>query len=283
MKIVIPTYQRSHRIHLNGGSLYALREVLDQVVLVVRPEEEHLYEVHGVELDVLPVTVKNIGQTRQYIWDKYSKSEDYFVMMDDDVQYFNQSLRVQDYRPGTFELKKPDQFWFCPRVETRTEITKMFKTLKGELERGTGMCSPRPNWTFPDGSDKNYPVRGSVFVTGFWCFNAKILRDKNLRFDNFNSCSDIDFLYQVLSLGIDCTYRMDYKYNIDLMCVSSELHTNEVQEYRDFMAKYPEYVKKRKSGKAYNYGFAEEGRGSLTYLRHKLLIDARNEKQNQVK
>lgn len=274
MKIVIPTYQRAHRIAEKGGSLHAFRHILKDVVLVVRPEEVEAYSVHGVALDVLPAWVKNIGQTRQYVWDKYSMSEDYFVMADDDLQYFSKSIRVHDYPADTFPLKKPDQFWWCPTLKSKADFKEMFKVMKDELKSGVGMTSPRPNWTFPDGSDKNYPRRSTVFVTGLWFLNGKLLRDKNLRFDNFNSCSDIDFLYQVLSLGIDCTYRMDYKYNIDVMCAISELHANEVQEYRDFMAKYPDYVRKRKSGKAHNYGFAEEGRGSLQYLRSKLYKDS---------
>lgn len=272
MKVIIPTYKRADTIGKCGGTLYALREVKDLITLVVRPEEVDAYKVHGVNLDVLPAAVKDLGATRQYIWDKYSKSEDYFVIMDDDVQYFNKSLRVQDLEPGSVALKKPNQFWYCPNVNTREDLLQMFKDLENELKQGFGMTSPRPNWTFPDGNDEHYPRRTSTFVTGFWVMNGKLLRDLNLRFDRWVSTGDIDFLFQMLSKGVDSSYLCSYKYNIDVMCQHSEVHQNEIREHEEFAAAWPGYVKKRRVCKS--YGFSEQGRQSLTYLRKKLLKDS---------
>lgn len=274
--IVILSYKRAHKIAKNGGTLYALnKELHEHVTLVVRAEEAEQYAEHGCKLDVLPPEVKDIAGTRQYIWDKYSHLP-YFCQLDDDIHYFNQTLRRND-DPSLPYTRKPDQFWYCPILRSREQQEKMFADLVAELQKGVGMTSPRPNWTFPDGSDRCFPVTHASFVTGFYLFNCDLLRPINLRFDFGNSTGDADAVFQVLAHGIDCTYRTDYKYNIDLPGnhdPNSEVHARQMEEYPLLVQKWTPYIKLRKPSKRFNYGYASTGLGSIMQHRAKCLKDA---------
>jgi hypothetical protein len=253
--IVIPTWKRVD----NQRTWNQLHPDLRQhVVFVVRPEEADKFGKYAPStIDVLPPEVQNLAMTRQYIWDKYSKLHDRFYQLDDDVL-------------GLFSVSFDENMrWSSVRLTDLQGQRALFAAMETELDSGVGICSPRPNWTIADTRSHRFPRHSGAFITGFYAFDSKRLRDLNLRFDRGVSTGDIDFIYQVLSRGIDCTYVTSWKYDIDLMQPVSDVHKNEIEEYRAFLDMWPGYVKRR-TKERHHYGNSEEGRGSLMYFRTKL-------------
>lgn len=97
MNVYIPTYKRLNR----QPTAEALASAGVPVTLVVRPEEapgasrvaQNLSAKHisGVQVMVLPETVENIGQTRQWIME--NTNEKIVIMMDDDLSFARRGLR----------------------------------------------------------------------------------------------------------------------------------------------------------------------------------------------
>lgn len=281
LPIVILTYKRTE---LQRTWLAIAPELRHHIIFVVREEEaEVIAEKYAPsKVDVLPPWVTNVAQTRQWIWDKYSVEYDAFYQLDDDIQYFSAMMRRSD-DPTLPHLKnRPDQVWYCPTLSTDADgQMRMFKTLEDEISTGVGITSPRPNWTFPSPEDKVYPRTKAAFVTGFYLMNAKLLRPLNLRWDRWNSTGDLDFLFQILGHGIDCTFRTDFMYNID-QSLDSSIHSEENREFHEFFEHWKPYAKKKvtvrkgmdpRSWRA-KFGEKLEGRGSLSFSRVKLLADA---------
>ena len=79
--IYIPTYKRLDR----QPTAKALKEAGARFALVVRPEEAMQAIDLGYDVRILPPTVKNIGQTRQWIVD--NAEHDVCIMMDDDLVF----------------------------------------------------------------------------------------------------------------------------------------------------------------------------------------------------
>lgn len=253
--IIIPTWKRVN----NQRTWNVLHpELRKNVIFVVRPEEAQLYGCYAPStVDVLPPEVQNLAMTRQYIWDKYSAIYDRFYQLDDDVL-------------GLFSAQfDTSGKWSSKRLIELEDQLALFSALQEELDAGVGITSPRPNWTIADTRSHRFPRHSGAFVTGFYAFDAAKLRHLNLRFDRGISTGDIDFIYQVLSKGIDCTYNTRFKYDIDLMQSVSDVHKNEIEEYRAFLEMWPGYVKKR-TKERHHYGNSDEGRGSLMYFRTKL-------------
>ena len=251
MKIVIPTYRRPDA----QKTLATLHPDLhDDVVLVVRPEEKEAYSYVFPHLEVLPDTVKDIAATRQYIWDKYSKSEDVFALLDDDITDIRHIVMDGRDRPVSQFMPTYDQF-------------DMFAELVACLNDKVGIVSPRPSWQMP--AAHRYPIHSAAFCTGFYVFNAKLLRDLNLRFDRFTWAGDIDFIFQVLSHGIDTQFLCTYKYNID---ANSKAYDGD--EYERLAAMWSKYIKRRPKD-VLGYDYADEGPSAYKYHRKQCLKDAR--------
>lgn len=271
MKIVIPTY---NRIHVQD-TWHALHSDLHKfVTFVVRPEEaKQIKELYPrSEADVLPSSVKNIQGTRQYIWDKYSKLYDVFFQLDDDIGYFSHNELVNEpnrkYKSTYLAAKRSPRSAFTGTASAADQL-RMFKRLIDELNTGIGMTSPRPNWVFPP-SDKNYPSMSNVLVTGFYAFNAKLLRDKNIRFNRWASCGDTDACLQILAHGIPTTYCTDYFYNIDVLAEHSIIRSRVQQDHEELAEAWGEYIRPRRTTKGGELGTM----ASYTYLRKKLFTDA---------
>ena len=262
--IVIPTWKRTD----NQRTWNVLHPDLRQhVIFVVRPEEAVVMaeKYAPSRIDVLPPEVQNLAMTRQYIWDKYSKLHDRFYQLDDDILGLFDAWFSPTPTPTNPEKLK----WTSKRLIGLDEQLALFKKLEDELDTGVGITSPRPNWTIADTRSHRFPRHSGAFITGFYFFDAKRLRNLNLRFDRGVSTGDIDFIYQVLSRGINCTYVTSTKYDIDLMQPVSDVHKNEIEEYRAFLEMWPGYVKRR-TKERHHYGNNDEGRGSLMYFRTKL-------------
>lgn len=248
MNIIIPTYRRAQ----NVKTLKTLApEFHKDVTLVVRPEEVDVYRVHGVHLDVLPDTVKNLAGTRQYIWDRY-KHLDTWMYMDDDITGFS------TVSPGTFKQT-------ALPLQAQTE---MFSALKAMLSPEIGAVSPRPSWQIPH--ENRYPIHRAAFVTGFYMFNGVLLRDLDLRFDRFHWAGDTDFVLQLLSRGIDTQFLCTYKYSIDIASCHFE-----GDEFIRLAAMYPKYIRPRKAKPRFHYSYKDAGPKAYTFYWANCLKDAR--------
>ena len=268
--IIIPTYKR---VHIQE-TLNAIHPDLHRhIIFVVRPEEAdvmqklHMYS----EVDVLPASVKNIQATRQYIWDKYSKSHDYFFQLDDDIDHFSKVELVNEagrkFKCTNIGAKQSPRCTSSRATGTAAQQEAMFKRLIAELRKDVGMTSPRPNWIFP--SIEDYPRRSNVLVTGFYAFNAKLLRDKNIRFDRWASCGDTDACLQVLAHGIPTTYCSDYFYKIDVLAEHSSIRESVAQDHIELAQAWESFVKPRKTIKTGELGVM----ASYTYYRKKLFTE----------
>jgi len=241
MRIIIPTYRR---IQTQDTWLAIHPDLRQFITFVVRPEEatdiRHLYSPSSVL--ILPEHIKNIQGTRQFIWDTFSKSEDYFVQLDDDIGYFGRTYPNPASDKPKFKfvylaasLKKKSTI-----PGTAQEQRTMFDRLRSELKQGFGMTSPRPNWVFP--RLVGYPRMTNGLVTGFCAFNAKLLRDKNIRFDRWASCGDTDAHLQVLALGIPTSYCTDYFYNIDALAENSSIRDRVIKDHKEMCDAWAPYI-----------------------------------------
>ena len=96
--IFIPSYNRDRLVSLDN-----LRgtSVIDQVVLVVHPDEVERYEKHGVE--ILPCPVQgDLGTVRRWLMDTYEGR--FQVQMDDDLRF---AVRRED-DPSKFRIAMPE-------------------------------------------------------------------------------------------------------------------------------------------------------------------------------
>lgn len=270
--IIIPTYKRIFKQDTWATIHSELRKF---IIFVVRPEEADEMRVRYApsQVDVLPASVKDIMATRQYIWDKYSKLYDAFFQMDDDISGFSFcDVTYQEdgkpkfkYTPCAASIKKAD------RVELSVELQlNMFKRCLDELSsskypNGVGMTSPRPNWMFPS-AGKDYPTNPNKLVTGFYCYNAKLLRDKIIRFNDWASCGDTNACMDVLSYGIQTTYCTDYMYVIAPLVGTSMLRARVVKDHEEMAVRWAGFMNPRESKKDGELGALS----SYTYLRKKL-------------
>lgn len=268
--IIIPTFRRIdvqdtwHIIH---------PDLRQYIIFVVRPEEadEIAQRYAPSQVDILPPTVLDIMGTRQYIWDKYSKLCDYFFQLDDDIGYFAKNELVNEpnrkYRSTYLAAKRSPRSQFSGTATVEQQL-EMFNRCINELKAGVGMTSPRPNWAFP-ANEKNYPSMPNVLVTGFYAFNAKLLRHLPIRFNDWASCGDTNACLDVLAHGIQCTYCTDYFYNIDVLAESSQLRARVKQDQEELAARWVGFISPRKTQKTGELGVLS----SYTYHR-KRLFDA---------
>lgn len=269
--IVIPTYKR---IDVQDSWQALHPEIRPYVIFVVRPEEaeEMARKYAPSTVDVLPDSIKDIMATRQYIWDKYSKLHDYFFQMDDDIGYFSSYELVNEpnrkFKCTYLGAKRSPRSTFTG-IATAEMQGEMFERLLNELKTGVGMTSPRPNWTFPaDGT--NYPSQRNVLVTGFYAFNAKLLRDLPIRFNDWASCGDTNACLDVLAHGLPVTYCTDFFYNIDVLAEHSTLRARVVKDHEELAARWVGYIRPRATKKEGQLG----AMASYTYLRKKLFEEA---------
>jgi hypothetical protein len=85
MRILIPTYRRSHRLRTTEF----LPKVADKVTLIVRPDEVRAYELAHPGLDMVPLSrkAKDISSTRKEVGlIARDLGLDWFIMADDDLR-----------------------------------------------------------------------------------------------------------------------------------------------------------------------------------------------------
>lgn len=97
LTVYIPSYNRDHLpsvANLQGTA------ILEQVVLVVHPDEVDRYRKHGVE--ILPCPVQgDLGTVRKWLMDNYEGR--FMVQMDDDLRF---AVRRED-DPSKFRIAEP--------------------------------------------------------------------------------------------------------------------------------------------------------------------------------
>lgn len=207
-------------------------ELRSNVVFAVREEELEIFHKTYSEATtyVLPPSCTNLRTTRQHLYDHCVHTYEYWFQLDDDITRFETLTRdpVTKVESNRRLLSLEDQ-------------QSMFDEMIAELKtHGAGLTSPRPSHLMPKAE---FPRKSASLVTGFYTFNGPVLRDLTVRFSDWDYCGDTNAVFDILSQGIDTTFRMDYKYHIlSGTDVEAPIRRNSIQERDQMIARWCPYI-----------------------------------------
>lgn len=183
MTIFIPTYKRLNR----QPTLEALTAAGVPCTLVVRPEEAAQAQdlVHAPRFKglagvwVLPSTVSNIGQTRQWIVD--NSALDRIVMMDDDLVFACRGKREDN----------PLYLSPCTPDDIQSLVDWMYTTLMDEAM--VGISSREGNNRKPESIER------CTRMMRAWGFRKDVFRQVGASFENMECMEDFDVILTFLT------------------------------------------------------------------------------------
>ena len=190
--IVIPSRGRP-----KVPTFWALPPVLrKRTTLVIRRDEEGLYEDVPATKVLLPPRVEGLSATRQWILDNINSR---FVMqLDDDFSSFNYKPRMDD--------------WALRRLNS-AGVLRMFELVDYWITAG-GFAHAG----IMDRIRSAHPSDGGLYETNRLCaqflaYDTRVLKGEKLRFDRVLLSQDKDMCLQLLELGYANRVSRRYSYN----------------------------------------------------------------------
>ena len=179
-----PSCQTPHTLHRFGVQK-------QDIIVVVRPDEQNKYADIGFELHVLPKKVQGLSQTRQHLIEQFTKIH---CQIDDDITGF---------------LFKPDTSqWAVVPITKVSAFRKMIDIFEQWLDTGITACSTqdRVGLAHPSNSSfKDYARIGQMIF-----LNPKTIIRRGYRFDRVKLYADQDMALQIVRGGdvtrVSCTY-----------------------------------------------------------------------------
>jgi hypothetical protein len=230
MQIFIPTYGRSS----TQPTFHALQAAGLDPVLVVQYREHGKY--HGCPVNILPNYIRTIAPTRQYILDHFV-TDDTFCMVDDDLVFFK---RRDDDKTKLREI-------------TPSELYNAFHNMSIML----GRTYPHAGFASREGANRNtqewvYDTR-IMRVLGY---DATVLRDYEIRFDDMEVMEDFHVALQLLERGYHNVILNDYAHNQAGSGAAGgcshfrtpELHAANAEKLATFHPRYVKVVEKTTKG-----------------------------------
>tara|TARA_R110000803_G_C11985343_1_gene321223 strand:+ start:1843 stop:2604 length:762 start_codon:yes stop_codon:yes gene_type:complete len=177
MKIYIPTLGRiDNQTTFNNLP----NELKLKTILVVQPhEEKELRKLHN-NIMVLPVHIKGIGKTRQYIIEQCKDNKLLFI--DDDLKFLKRLPNLNKLKPCTDK-----------------EIIEMAQWLEDKIEHGyplAGISSQQGNHVH-----KTHEVLLSR-IYAIYSINVDILKNLNIRFDEIELMEDFNVQLRLIRNGM---------------------------------------------------------------------------------
>jgi hypothetical protein len=188
MQIFIPTYGRAG----NQPTLHALRAAGLNPTLVVQEREKDQH-AHYPRVHVLPNYTRTIAPTRQYILDQLVE-DDTFCMVDDDLVFFHR--RKDD--PTKLRDITPD------------ELRDAFDALAWTL----GSTYAHVGFAAREGANRcTEPAIHDTRIMRVLGYDATVLREHKIRFDDMEVMEDFHVALQLLERGYHNAILNKYAHN----------------------------------------------------------------------
>ncbi len=180
--IYIPTLSRPH----HQPTLKAITDANFPVVLVVQPQEEHLYKKYEstlVSLVVLPEGLTGIGNTRQWIMDG-ADSDEHILMFDDDLAFACRGKRVDN------QLYLSDS--------SPDDVRRMLQWMEWKLSTDAAICGISAR----EGNNrKEEPTEQCARMMRAWGIRKDKFVEVGARFDRIDMMEDFDVILQFIKAG----------------------------------------------------------------------------------
>ena len=129
MKFVIPSYQRPQGL-LNKTLKYLDFMNIDRsdVYIFIREDDKFIEEYMSIPaVNVVPIDIKGIGETHNYITHHFDEDE-FIVEIDDDLEYIvdQERKQIEDFRGMCEEMKEKMEFVGCSYGGTYAVCNPMF-------------------------------------------------------------------------------------------------------------------------------------------------------------
>jgi len=129
MKFVIPSYQRPQGL-LNKTLKYLDFMNIDRsdVYIFIREDDKFIEEYMSIpSVNVVPIDIKGIGETHNYITHHFDEGE-FIVEIDDDLEYIvdQERKQIEDFRGMCEEMKEKMEFVGCSYGGTYAVCNPMF-------------------------------------------------------------------------------------------------------------------------------------------------------------
>lgn len=129
MKFVIPSYQRPQGL-LNKTLKYLDFMNIDRsdVYIFIREDDKFIEEYMSIPaVNVVPIDIKGIGETHNYITHHFDEDE-FIVEIDDDLEYIvdQERKQIEDFRGMCQEMKEKMEFVGCSYGGTYAVCNPMF-------------------------------------------------------------------------------------------------------------------------------------------------------------
>ena len=129
MKFVIPSYQRPQGL-LNKTLKYLDFMNIDRsdVYIFIREDDKFLEDYMSIpSVNVVPIDIKGIGETHNYITHHFDEGE-FIVEIDDDLEYIvdQERKQIEDFRGMCEEMKEKMEFVGCSYGGTYAVCNPMF-------------------------------------------------------------------------------------------------------------------------------------------------------------
>jgi hypothetical protein len=223
--IYIPTYKRLDR----QPTAKCLRDVGAYFALVVRPEEAEQAVAMGYDIRVLPASVSNIGQTRQWIMD--NAEDDAVLMMDDDLAFAVRGKREDN----------PLYLSNATRDDVRRMITWMYEQLTDKYAL-VGISAREGNNRKPEATEMN------TRMMRCWGIHVPTFKKVGASFETMPCMEDFDVFLTFLTNGypnlVSNTWTTNQAgSNTDGGCSTYRTLEVQGQAAEALAAKYPGIVK----------------------------------------
>jgi len=191
-RIVIPTRARPE-----VKTFYNLpKEIQKRTVLVIRPDEEWLYEAIPCKKIMLDKGVEGLSPTRQWILDNID--DRYVIQLDDDFSSYS---------------FKPDMRQWKLIKATPRQVVEMFELVDFWLRKcvvHAGIMD-RVRAAQPSKSGEEYSE--NTLCMQFLGYDQKILQEEGVRFDRVRLAQDKDVCLQLLERGYGNRVSKRFSYN----------------------------------------------------------------------
>jgi len=129
MKFVIPSYQRPQGL-LNKTLKYLDFMNIDRsdVYIFIREDDKFIQDYLSIPVvNVVPIDIKGIGETHNYITHHFDEGE-FIVEIDDDLEYIvdQERKQIEDFRGMCEEMKEKMEFVGCSYGGTYAVCNPMF-------------------------------------------------------------------------------------------------------------------------------------------------------------
>lgn len=189
-RIYIPTRGRP-----SVPTFWALPEELQrQTTLVIREDEEELYQCVPVDYVLLPKKVEGLSATRQWILENSGR---YVMQLDDDFASFNIKPHMDD--------------WKLMRASPR-QIVDLFNLVDYWITEKVAHAGIMDRVRAATPSTRGqYQTR--QLCAQFLAYDNRVLRKEQIRFDRVLLSQDKDVCLQLLELGYENRISRRYSYN----------------------------------------------------------------------